>query len=363
MTTPKSLQRFETYAQLAIAFTLVYACYRLFAPFIGATVWGAIIAVSLWPVFRRIDRRLGGRHGLAATLLGVLMAMVLVLPLITLGLSIVDGVNWVLQQQLDIESLKQRELPGWLTGMPVIGEPILRAWQNMMQHLSETLKQIAPFLRDMVLWLLRKGTGAGMAGVQFVIAIIVAMVLLAKHEACDDFARRLARRISPVRGEYLLDLAQRTVRGVSMGVMGTAFAQAALTALGLLVCGVPGAAALGFATFLVAIVQLPTFFIWAPAAFWLYSTGDNFWSGALAIWGLVVVNTIDNFLKPYLISQGASLPLALIFIGVIGGLLAWGFVGLFIGPTILAIAYTLMLDWLYQAETTTEETREATETC
>ena len=347
MSPSRSLQRFENYAQLAIVFTLIFACYKLFAPFIGAMVWGAIIAISLWPLFFRIDRRLAGRHGWAATLLGMLLALVLVIPLITLGLSVVDGVNWVLQQPFDLESLKQRELPPWLVNLPLVGAPLLHGWQNMMTHLSDTLQQVTPFLRDMVLWLLKKGTGAGMAAVQFLIAIIVAMVLLAKHQACNDFARRLAQRISPTRGEFLLDQAQRTVRGVSMGVMGTAFAQAALTALGLLVCGVPAAAALGFATFLVAVIQLPTFFIWAPAAFWLYSSGDHFWAGALAVWGLVVVNTIDNVLKPYLISQGASLPLPLIFIGVIGGLLAWGFVGLFIGPTILAMTYTLMLDWLY----------------
>lgn len=355
MSTSRSLQRFENYAQLAIVFTLIFACYRLFAPFVGATVWGAIIAISLWPLFIRIDVRLGGRHGWSASLLGALLALLLVIPLITLGLSVVDGVNWVLEQQYDLESLRQRELPGWLVNLPLVGAPILRGWQNMMVHLSDTLQQITPFLRDMVLWLLKKGTGAGMAAVQFMIAIMVAMVLLAKHQACNDFALRLARRISPLRGEYLLDQAQRTVRGVSMGVMGTAFAQAALTSLGLVVCGVPGAAALGFATFLVAIIQLPTFFIWAPAAFWLYSTGNHFWAGALAVWGLVVVNTIDNFLKPYLISQGASLPLPLIFIGVIGGLLAWGFVGLFIGPTILAMAYTLILDWLYQTENDSAE--------
>lgn len=359
MSPSRSLQRFENYAQLAIVFTLIFACYKLFAPFIGAMVWGGIIAVSLWPLFFRIDRRLAGHHGWAATLLGLLLALVLVIPLITLGLSVVDGVNWVLQQPFDLESLKQRELPQWLINLPLVGAPLLHGWQNMMTHLSDTLQQITPFLRDMVLWLLKKGTGAGMAAVQFLIAIIVAMVLLAKHKACNDFARRLAQRISPMRGEFLLDQAQRTVRGVSMGVMGTAFAQAALTALGLLVCGVPGAAALGFATFLVAVVQLPTFFIWAPAAFWLYSNGDHFWAGALAVWGLVVVNTIDNFLKPYLISQGASLPLPLIFIGVIGGLLAWGFVGLFIGPTILAMAYTLMLDWLYLADS--ESTHPAAE--
>ncbi len=344
-------RRFESHAQLSIVVTLIVASYLLFKPFIGATVWGGIIAISLWPVYRRLDQALHGRHALAASLLGVVLALLLVIPLIMLGLSMVSGVTWLINQPFDLDDLVHAPPPAWLSGLPVVGEYAQRGWENTITHLSESLKQIAPFLRDTELWLLKKGTGAGMAALQFVIAIVVAMVLLARHQACIDFTQRLAARISPHRGKYLLDQAQKTIRGVSMGVMGTAFAQAALTALGLLVAGVPAATALGFATFLIAIIQLPTFLVWAPAAVWLYSTGDGFWSGVLAGWGLLVVNTIDNFLKPYLISQGASLPLALIFIGVIGGLLAWGFVGLFIGPTILAMSYTLLLDWLYQEPT------------
>ena len=353
MTAPKSIQRFENYIQLAIVVTLIYACFRVFAPFLGAIIWGAIIAISLWPLYRRIRRRLGERGGLAATLLGLALASLLVIPLIMLGISAVDGVNWLMDQNLNVETVRNYELPAWLLGLPVVGAKIAQTWQNMLLHLSETLQQITPFLKEAVLWLVKKSTGAGMAAVQFLIAIIVAMILLAKQQSSTDFAMRFARRISPSRGEYLADTAQKTIRGVSAGVMGTAFVQAALTAIGLIVSGVPAAAALGFATFLIAIVQLPTLFVWAPAAFWLYHNGDSFAASGLALWGLLVVNTIDNFLKPYLISQGADLPLSLIFIGVIGGLLAWGFVGLFIGPTILAIAYTLLQDWLYQQETDT----------
>lgn len=350
MSAPKSIQRFETYIQLAIVVTLIYACFRVFAPFIGAIVWGTIIAISLWPLYCRIRRRLGGRDGLTATLLGLALASLLVIPLIMLGTSVVDGVNWLMDQNINVDTVRNYELPAWLLGLPVVGAKIAQAWQNMLQHLSETLQQITPFLKDAMLWLVKKSTGAGMAAVQFLIAILVAMILLAKQQSGTDFAIRLAQRISPVRGKYLADTAQKTIRGVSAGVMGTAFVQAALTTIGLVVAGVPAAAALGFATFLIAVVQLPTLFVWAPAAFWLYHSGDSFAASGLALWGLLVVNTIDNFLKPYLISQGANLPLSLIFIGVIGGLLAWGFVGLFIGPTILAIAYTLLQDWLYQQE-------------
>ncbi|MGH8858724.1 MAG: AI-2E family transporter [Polaromonas sp.] len=147
-------------------------------------------------------------------------------------------------------------------------------------------------------------------------------------------------------GPGLIAVVVNTVRSVSIGVAGTAAAQGILSTIGFLVTGVPGVVLLGFLTFFLALVQLPTVLVWLPAVLWLYYQHQEGWALFMLIWGLVAVGAVDNFLRPYLISQGAKLPIAIIFMGVIGGLLAWGMIGLFIGPTLLAVAFSLLRGWV-----------------
>jgi predicted PurR-regulated permease PerM len=337
---------FDRLLRLAVIVALLLACFQILAPFLGAIVWGAIIAVTLFPVFRRLTGWLRGRRGWAATLVALLLFGVVVVPLVLVGTSVASGVEWAIEHKFDIQNLTQTPPPEWLAGIPVIGPRLNFLWLRASANFGEFANQLMPYVKDATIWLLKRGTVAGAALLQLVIAIFVAAVLLARHEDAGGVARGFSFRVGGERGGQLLDLAARTVRSVSLGVIGSAFAQAVLSAIGFAVSGVPGVGALGFLTFLVAVIQLPTLLVWVPAAIWLYYNGETGWAVALALWGLLVINTIDNVLRPLLISQGAKLPLILIFIGVIGGLLAWGFLGLFIGPTILAVCYTLFGTWL-----------------
>ena len=337
---------FDRLLRLAVIVALLLACFQVLAPFLGAIVWGAIIAVTLFPLFVRVTGWLRGRRGWAAALVALVLFGVVVVPLVLVGTSVASGVQWGIEHKFDLETLGGTRMPDWIAGIPVVGPRLDAWWLSVSPNLSELVNQTLPYVKDATIWLLKRGTIAGAALLQLLIAIFVAAYLLARHEGTSGALRGFAQRVGNDRGPELLDLAARTVRSVSLGVIGSAFAQALLSAVGFAVSGVPGVGALGFLTFLVAVIQLPTLLVWVPAAIWLYYSGETGWAVALGLWGLLVINMIDNVLRPLLISQGAKLPLILIFIGVIGGLIAWGFLGLFIGPTILAVCYTLFGTWL-----------------
>ncbi|MEZ5564604.1 MAG: AI-2E family transporter [Gammaproteobacteria bacterium] len=181
---------------------------------------------------------------------------------------------------------------------------------------------------------------------EFLFAILIAGVFLITADRSSDLAERLVSRLNIGEQGRMIPLVVATVRSVSIGLVGTAAVQALVASLGFVIAGMPGVVVLGFATFMVALVQIPTVLVWLPAALWLYYSGETRSAIFLGIWGILLVNSVDNFLRPYLISRGAKLPFALILMGVLGGLLAWGVIGLFIGPTMLAVAYSLIRSWI-----------------
>jgi predicted PurR-regulated permease PerM len=234
--------------------------------------------------------------------------------------------------------------------MPFVGDLIRDAWNNAVTDTSGLVRRALPAAEEAGVWALAQGAGLALVLLQFIFAILIAGVLLVTADRFADLAQRLVLRLHMDQGAPIIGIVVSTVRSVSIGLVGTASIQALVAALGFGLAGVPGIALLGFATFLLALIQLPTLLVWAPAAAWLYHTGDTGHAIFLGIWGLLLVNTVDNFLRPYLISRGAKLPFALILMGVLGGLLAWGMVGLFIGPTLLAVAYSLIRTWIGLAE-------------
>jgi predicted PurR-regulated permease PerM len=185
----------------------------------------------------------------------------------------------------------------------------------------------------------------GLSLLEFLMAVLISGIMLHHGEGAAQVCRRFGERLSGPRGEQLLTIAEQTIRGVSVGVIGTALIQAVLTALGLLLAGVPGVLLLGFISFLTATMQVGTGLVWIPAAVWLGWSDQNGWMIFMIVWG-IFANTIDNFIKPVLIGMGNATPMAVIFFGVLGGLLAFGFLGIFVGATLLAVTYTLFSTWL-----------------
>jgi predicted PurR-regulated permease PerM len=329
-------------AMLLVA--LAASCIWVLAPFLALMAWAVILAIVLAPMCRQIEARLGGRRGLMLAVLGALLLAAVVVPVAQLGAAASDGIAWL--RGVDPATIVVPPAPEWLGRVPVAGAWLAAKWDWVRGDLTAALGSVLPLARDAGVWLLKVGALAGFALLELVLALALALVMLHKQERVRAYVRGIAERVAGDEGEVLVDLVVRTVRGVFLGIVGTALLQGLLVALGLWAGGVPGALVLGFVAFVFGVAQLPTLLVWAPAAAWLYHDGAALAALALALWGFLVVNTVDNVLKPMIISSGARLPLLLIFVGVIGGMLQFGFLGLFIGPVLLGVAHTLFAKWI-----------------
>ncbi len=325
---------------------LIFACLQIVRPFLGPLLWGIIITVSTWPLYRRLVERLGGRKKIAASILAVGLLVILVVPISLLVDSLAEGIAAVAGLLRDLTTVVLPPPPTWLPDVPVIGQTLDQQWREAMVDLPASLEQLRPYIGTATAQALSWGAELGVAAIQIVVAIAIAGILYVTGETAVKTLRRFVVRIGGEHHLGLLDVAGQTIRGVAAGIIFTAFLQAVLLALGLVVVGAPGTVLLGFLTFFLLVLQLPNFIIWLPVVIWLLYRDETGLAVFLTIWGFVIVSTIDNFIRPYLISQGAKLPLLLIFVGVIGGLLAYGFIGLFIGATLLGVGYTLFLSWL-----------------
>lgn len=325
---------------------LVFACVQIVQPFIGPLLWGIIITVATWYPYRWLSDYLGGRRTLAAVIVSLALLLILVVPVSMLVDSLGEGVGAVAGLLRDLTTVRLPEPPTWLHDLPVVGRTLDEQWHEAMVDLPASLSQLQPYIGTAAGYGLSFSAGLGVAIIEFLVAIVIAAILFVTGEAAVQVLRRFVARVGGEHHLGLLDVAAQTIRGVAAGIIFTAFVQALLLVFGLVVVGAPGPAVLGFLTFFILVLQLPNWLVWLPVVVWLGYKGETGYAVFLFVWGMFVVSTVDNFIRPYLISQGARLPLLLIFVGVIGGLLAYGFIGLFVGPTLLGVGYTLFRSWL-----------------
>lgn len=335
---------------LIVIALLSIACLQIISPFVGAILWAAILVVATWPLFVRLQQRLGNRPGLATALMTTGLAVVLVGPIALLTTSLSEHVSSAFHLLQDLTSLKLPENPpAWLSKFPLASRRVDTLWREASADMAGAVERARPYIRAAAHWLLAQGATLGLALLQFLLAIVIAAMLYRNGREAARWVQRFVARVGGPQSLSLLDIAAQTVRGVSLGVVGTAVIQGLLSGFGFWLAGVPGVVLLTFFCFFTAMLQIGTGLIWIPVAIWLAYQGQEGWAAFTVAWG-IFVNVIDNFIKPYLISQGSGLPLALIFMGVIGGLLVWGVIGIFLGPTLLATGYTLFKNWLSQGE-------------
>lgn len=339
-------QIFERVIGLGLIASLLGACIVVTAPFIIPVLWGIVLAVSTWPLYCALSEALGGRRKIAAVVATLLLLIVTASPIALLIASIADNSEAIGRAAA---GLRRPELPGppaWLAGVPLVGGAVETLWVEATANVGALVARVQPYLARAGGWLVARGADLGLALVEFLVAIVITGILYVTAESALDIVRRFVGRIGGPREVELLGLAGRIIRGVAVGVIGTALAQGFLAGIGLAIAGAPGPVLLGSVVFMVALVQLPTAVVLLPVAGWLLWGGET-WQGVfLVVWSLTLVNTVDNVIRPYLISQGADTPFLLMFVGVIGGLLAWGFLGIFLGATLLAVSYKLFRDWL-----------------
>ena len=315
------------------------------APFISALLWGAILAFASWPLMRVLTRALGGREGLAAGLLTGLWMLLVALPLVWLGFNLADHIRDATAFVRDVQVDGLPDAPAWLAGMPLVGPRLAALWDTLDQQGSALLASVKPYLGQVGNWLLARSAQIGGGILELTLSLVFVFFFYRDGPRLAAFVLRLLQRLIGDRAGYYLDLVAATVQRVVNGVIGTAAAQGLLALIGFLIAGVPGALVLGIVTFMLSLIPMGPPLAWGPATAWLVWKGDYGMAVFLGIWGTFIISGVDNVLKPYLISRGGNLPLVIVLLGVFGGLLAFGFIGLFIGPTLLAVAYSLLLDW------------------
>ncbi len=345
-----------TRTTLAVLFigVLILANFWILKPFLPSLVWAVIIVVASWPVLLRLQTLLGGKRGGAVAIMTIGLLALLIVPLLIAVGTILDNVDRVTTLVKSLEAEGLPPLPEWVSGIPMVGPKLVEAWNELAAAGREGLTaRLAPYTGKFMGWFVDQAGGLGMMIVQFLLTVIIAAILYSGGESTADAVRRFARRLAGQRGDDVTVLAGKAIRGVALGVGLTALLQSVLGGIGLAVTGVPAAAVLTAVMLLLCIAQLGPGLVLIPAVIWLFWSGQTLWGSVLLIW-TVFVGTMDNFLRPVLIKKGADLPLLLIFAGVIGGLIAFGIIGLFIGPVVLAVTYTLLGSWISDAPAQTD---------
>jgi predicted PurR-regulated permease PerM len=337
-------------AYIATAFALIFILllcaisFVIVRPFLAALLWGVILAIATWPAFAWIRKHLGGRSTIAAALMTLLLALVVLGPVVLVGATMADNVA-TLGERLRLAVQEDGlEPPEFLARIPLIGEWLIGRWRELASEggQSEELRQL---LRNAVQWFLKIGATIGGGIAELALSIICAFFFYRDGEAALHRLNDILLRVAGDRARRLLAVAYSTLKGVVYGVMGSALAQASLAGLGYWVSGVPAPFLLGIATGFLGIIPGAAVIVWLPASIWLFRSGEIVWGIFLVAWSAILVGNIDNVIRPIFISRGSALPLLLILIGILGGAISFGFIGIFLGPTILAILYTLMREW------------------
>jgi predicted PurR-regulated permease PerM len=325
---------------------LIAASFWILRPFLPAAIWATMIVVFTWPIMIRLQRLLWNRRAPAVAVMSLLLLVIFVLPFAAAASTIIINterfVGWV-------QSLADFTLPpppDWLAGIPLIGAKATALWGSATVSRLEGLPaKLAPYAGTVIRWFLGQAGGLGIMFLQFMLTVVFAAIMYAYGEAAALGALRFGHRLAGERGAQAVRLAGQAIRGVAMGVLVTAILQSAVAGIGLAVCGVPFPVILTAVIFILCIAQIGPGLILIPTIIWMYWSGDEVWATVLLAWTVVVL-TMDNVLRPLLIKRSAKLPLLLIFVGVIGGLMAFGLIGIFIGPIVLAVAFTLLKAWI-----------------
>lgn len=343
----------RTLLSITIVGMLLLASLWVLAPFLLALTWATMIVVASWPLLLKLEKTLQGRRAPAIAILICGLLVMLFLPFTLAVNTLLSHSSEILAAANSLRDLAVPTAPEWLSSLPWVGEKLAQLWAQAASLGAQGLaSKAAPYAGGLSKWFAGRIGGLGLLLVQILLAIVLAAVLYARGEAAAATLRRLARKLWARKGEELVLLAAGAIRGVALGVGVTALVQALLGGLGLLLTGIPFAALLTALMFMLCIAQLGVLPVLTPAIIWLYWADHTAWATFLLVWMLVVVN-LDNVLRPWLIKRGADLPLLLILAGVIGGMISFGLLGIFLGPLLLAVSYTLMNSWIRDEATDT----------
>jgi predicted PurR-regulated permease PerM len=338
---------------LAVLFIvgLIAACFWILRPFVPAMMWAAMIVVATWSPMLRVQESLWNRRWLAATVMTTALLLAFVIPFSLAIGAIVQNADEIANWVRTISKAQLPELPGWIVALPFVGPKIAAAWGDIVAFGPGALtSRVEPYAKAIAAWFVLEVGNFGLIALQFLLTLIISAVLYLYGERAVAGLRLFFRRVGGARGDGVVELAGQAIRGVAFGVVVTALIQSVLGGIGLAVVGIPFVALLTALMFILAVAQIGVAPVLFCAVAWMYWQGDTAWATALLVWA-IFVTTMDNVLRPILIRRGGQLPLLLVFSGVIGGLVAFGLVGIFVGPLVLAVGYRLLEAWVSEQDT------------
>ena len=341
---PYLKQSLEISIRLFLVVVLLWYCFSIVSPFISSILWGIITAVAMYPVFSYLKKKMGIKNITTAVIITVFSLLLFAIPLYFLISSLVSEINYVASGFIN-QDLVLPALPGGIAEWPIVGKKIDAFWSTATENMDQLLVKYETQLNTVGSWLLDTLLGLVSGVFHFVLAIIFAGIFLAYSDQSSKIAHQLFVRIAGKHGEAFCSVTEKTIMSVTKGVLGVSLIQSTMAAVGFFAVGIPGAGILTICCLVLSTVQVGLIPIVLPVIIYGFYTYSTVTAVILCIW-LVIVSVTDNILKPILLGKGAPVPMPVIFIGVIGGFIAFGIVGMFIGSVIFSIGYILFLVWL-----------------
>ncbi len=343
----KLLEPISTLAALGL---LIGGCVMILLPFASALVWAAIFVFSTRHLFWRVNAALGGRNWLSASIFVMLILCLIVLPLLYAILSFGGIVSdFVVKTTSHLQS-GIPSLPTWVAQIHWVGPTIQEWWDKLVLGDAEVRQQVSDSLLLAMKGLLKFGAITGQGFGMLLLSCFISLFFYASLSAVTQWLQIGVKRVSGSRAEQLLNIAGGTIQGVVFGVLGTAVVQGFLVGIALFIAGIPSTAGLTFLAIMLSLIPFGSFLIWGPAAFWLYHEGHTYMAIFMVLWCALIAGSADNVIKPLLIGQNSNLPVVLIMLGILGGALQFGALGVFLGPTLLALGFALAKEWIYGTE-------------
>ena len=323
-------KRFEYFAQLAVMSILVVGCFLVLRPFLAAMLLAAVLCISTWLPYLWLLRRMKGRQNIAAFIMTLSLALVVILPLALVAYNLADNVTAFYEGVKQAVEAGPLEPPAWVKGVPLVGGSVDEYWHLLATNQEEMLALVKRFLESTK---------------DFLLAAFISFFFYRNGEALLRFLNVAMDRVVGTHAANVFGIINNTVQSVMYGLLGTALAQGFVATIGFAIAGVPAALLLGVVTCLLSLIPIGPPLIWGSAAIWLLYQGAVGWGIFMLLWGFFLISSVDNVVKPMLISRNSNLPFILVLFGVMGGVLAFGFVGVFIGPTLLAVGFSLTQEW------------------
>ncbi len=335
-------QKIEQIAGLALIGAIVIGCWFVLQPFVLAILWAAILCFATWPLYELLLKWLRGRRNLAAGLMTVLLLLVIFVPFFVVGLTFTDNIQSAMEWIKTHREASFPPPPAWVEKIPLVGTRINESWSKLEASAEPVMNWIKPWIEHAGLWSLRHSLALAQGILQLALSVLITFFLYRDGEGIVADMKTGIKQISGDFALHLMDTVKTTVRSVVYGMIGTALVQGVAAGIGFAIAAVPNPILLAMFIFFMSFVPAGPMVVWGSASVWLFSSGQTGWGIFMVIYGTFVISGIDNVVRPYIISQGSKLPFIVMLIGILGGIATFGLIGVFLGPTLLAVGYSLI---------------------